>query len=152
MHGSATTCLLGLRVRIPPGAWMLVFCECCVLSGKVLCIGPITRPEEYYRLLCVWVWLWILDNVEAVAHWGSCATVKRRKKDLIFIRSSRFLSFIFQPTVYHGHVLLPLLLGSERLIWSVAHVNAIWNMSKRAWVHEFAWLNTPATRCDYSGN
>jgi len=35
---------------------------------------------------------------------------------------------------------------------SVAHVNATWNMSKRAWVHEFAWLNTPATRCDYSEN
>jgi hypothetical protein len=34
----------------------------------------------------------------------------------------------------------------------VAHVNASWNMSKRAWVREFAWLNTPATRCEYSGN
>jgi hypothetical protein len=62
------------------------------------------------------------------------------------------LSLIFPPTVYHGHVILPLLLGNKRLIWSVAHVNKSWNMSKRAWVHEFAWLNTPATRCNYSGN
>jgi hypothetical protein len=45
---------------------------------------------------------------------------------------------IFPPTVYHGHVLLPLLLGNKRLIWSVAHVNAGWNMSKRAWVNESA--------------
>jgi len=26
--------LLGLRGRIPQGAWMCVSCECCVLSGR----------------------------------------------------------------------------------------------------------------------
>ena len=26
--------LLGLRVRIPPGAWMHVSRDCCVLSGR----------------------------------------------------------------------------------------------------------------------
>ena len=31
--------LLGLRVRIPPGAWMSVSCELCVLSGRGLCDG-----------------------------------------------------------------------------------------------------------------
>jgi len=41
---------LRLWVRIPPGAWMFVCCECCVLSGRGLCDGLITRPEEYYRL------------------------------------------------------------------------------------------------------
>jgi len=56
------------------------------------------------------------------------------------------------PTVYHGHLLLPLLLGNEGLIRPMAHVNASCNMSRRAWIHEFAWLNTPATRCDYSGS
>jgi len=41
-------------VRIPTGgAWMFVFCECCVLSGRGLCDGLITRPEESYRLWCV---------------------------------------------------------------------------------------------------
>ena len=45
--------LLGLRVRIPSGAWMSVCCECCVLSGRGLCDGLITRPEESYRLWCV---------------------------------------------------------------------------------------------------
>jgi hypothetical protein len=29
---------------------MAVSCECCVLSGKGLCVGLITRPEESYRL------------------------------------------------------------------------------------------------------
>jgi hypothetical protein len=32
---------------------MLVCCECCVLSGRGLCDGLITRPEKSYRLWCV---------------------------------------------------------------------------------------------------
>ena len=43
-------------VRIPPGAWISVCCECCVLSGRGLCDELITRPEESYRLWCVIVW------------------------------------------------------------------------------------------------
>jgi hypothetical protein len=34
----------------PTGAWVSVCCECCVLSGRGLCIGLSTRPEESYRL------------------------------------------------------------------------------------------------------
>ena len=33
-RGSAATRLLGLRVRIPLGAWMSVSFECRVLSGR----------------------------------------------------------------------------------------------------------------------
>ena len=47
---SSAACLLRLRVRIPPEAWMFVCCECCVLSGRGLCNGLITHPEESYRL------------------------------------------------------------------------------------------------------
>ena len=47
-HWSVTIHLLRLRVRILPGAWMSVCCECCVLSGRVLCDGLITCPEESY--------------------------------------------------------------------------------------------------------
>jgi hypothetical protein len=32
---------------------MFVSCECCVLSGRGLCDGPIPRSEESYRLWCV---------------------------------------------------------------------------------------------------
>jgi hypothetical protein len=28
---------------------MSVCCECCVLSGRDLFVGPITRPEESYK-------------------------------------------------------------------------------------------------------
>jgi hypothetical protein len=45
--------LLGLWVRITPRAWISVCCECCVLSGRGLCHGLITRLEESYRVWCV---------------------------------------------------------------------------------------------------
>jgi hypothetical protein len=41
------------QVRIPPGAWVFVCCECRVLSGRSLCDELITHPEESYRLCCV---------------------------------------------------------------------------------------------------
>ena len=47
---SAAARLLGLWVRIPPGAWMSVSCVCCVLSDRGLCDGLITHPEESYPL------------------------------------------------------------------------------------------------------
>jgi hypothetical protein len=56
--GSAAARLLGLWVRIPPGTWMSVCCECCVLSGRGLCDGLITRTEESYR-----VWSWSLGKM-----------------------------------------------------------------------------------------
>ena len=50
---SAAARLLRSWVRIPPGAWIFVCCDCCVLSGRGLCDELITRPEESYRLWCV---------------------------------------------------------------------------------------------------
>ena len=50
---SAAARLLISWVRIPPGAWIFVCCECRVLSGRGLCDELITRPEESYRLCCV---------------------------------------------------------------------------------------------------
>ena len=68
--GSAPARLLGLLVGIPPRAWMSACCECCVLSGRGLYVGFITGPEQFYRVWYVWVWSWILDNEEALAHWS----------------------------------------------------------------------------------
>ena len=50
-HRSAAARLLRLWVRIPPGSWMSLCCECCV-TGRGLCDELITRPEESYRLWC----------------------------------------------------------------------------------------------------
>jgi len=47
---SAAARMLRLWVRNPPGPWMSVYCQCCVLSRRGLCDELITRPEESYRL------------------------------------------------------------------------------------------------------
>jgi len=65
---SAVARLLGLWVWIPLGAWLFVSCECYVLAGRGLSFGLITRPEESYRVWCVSVWSWSLDNEEAPAY------------------------------------------------------------------------------------
>ena len=50
---SAAPRLLRSWVRIPPGAWIFVCCECCVMSSRGLCDELITRTEESYHLWCV---------------------------------------------------------------------------------------------------
>ena len=69
--------LLRLCVRIPPGAWVFVCCECCVLSGRGLCDGLITRPEESYQL-----WRVVCDqetsNEEAKARYGAVENTTKR--------------------------------------------------------------------------
>ena len=69
---SAAAHLLRAWVRIPPGAWMFVCCECCVLSGRGLCDDLITRPEESYRPWCFVVCdLKNFKNGEAMTRVGS---------------------------------------------------------------------------------
>jgi hypothetical protein len=48
---------------------LFVCCQCCVLSGRGLCGGLITRPEESYRLWCVVLWSRNLENEEAKARY-----------------------------------------------------------------------------------
>ena len=54
-HGSAAPRCWDCGVGIPLGARISVSCGCCVLSGRGLCDGLITFPEEPYRV-CVCVW------------------------------------------------------------------------------------------------
>ena len=75
-RGSTVARLLGLRGWIPARTWMSPSSERCVLSGRSHCDGPITCPEESYRLWCVWVWSINLVK-EAYAHWGCWATRKK---------------------------------------------------------------------------
>ena len=80
---STATRLLRLRARIPPEAWMSVSWECfvcvCVwvyVSGRDLCVGLITRPEECYWLWCAWVWSRSLNNETVLVQWGCRAIIK----------------------------------------------------------------------------
>ena len=70
--------LLRVWVRIPPGAWVFVCCECSVLSGR----GSLRRADHSSRgvlpTVMSRVWSRNLVNEEAMAHWG----LSRQKQTL----------------------------------------------------------------------
>ena len=74
---SAADSLLGLWVRIPPGTWMSVFCKCCGLSGRSLCVGLITFRQDSYRVGRVSGWS--LDHEDVLAHYGLLSHGKKKK-------------------------------------------------------------------------
>ena len=80
---SAAARLLRSWVRIPPGAWIFVCCECCVLSGRGLCDELITRPEESYRLWCVVVC--DLETSRMRRPWPAVGSQSHRKKNSLVI-------------------------------------------------------------------
>jgi hypothetical protein len=63
-RGSTAGHLLGMWARFPPVTWMFVSCECYMFWGRVLCVALIIRPEESYRLRCVWEWSRNFNNKE----------------------------------------------------------------------------------------
>jgi hypothetical protein len=65
---------------------MSVCCECCVLSGRGLCVGLITRLEESYRVWCVWVWSWSLEKWGGLGPQGA---VEPLEKKIIYCNSGR---------------------------------------------------------------
>jgi len=88
---SATACLLGWCVRIPPGTCLSVFRECCVLSDIGFCVDFVTGPEESHRQWCVWVWLRSLGNEVAPVHYG----LLHRGKRFRFLSFRRVLNVIY---------------------------------------------------------
>jgi hypothetical protein len=56
---------------------MFVSCTVFVLSGRGLCDGPIPRPEESYRLWCVFE----CDKVKIKTLYTCCEQIGRRGKD-----------------------------------------------------------------------
>ena len=56
------------------GTWMSVCCECYVSSGRRLCDGPITRPEESYPV-CACVCVCVCVCVSKCDH--AASTVRR---------------------------------------------------------------------------
>ena len=83
---SAAACLLRSWVRIPPGAWIFVCCECCLLSGRGLWDELISRPEESYRMWCVVVCdLENLKKEEALTRIGSRRHKKKESTGQVYV-------------------------------------------------------------------
>jgi hypothetical protein len=82
-RGFSAARLLGLRVRIPPGSCMSLCCECCVLSGRGLCVGLITCTEESYRVWCVWVCSWSVEKWGGLGPPRGCRAIGKKEVKLI---------------------------------------------------------------------
>ena len=103
---SAAGHLLRLWFRIPPGAWMSVCCECCVLPSTGLCEGLITRPEESY-----WLWCVIVCDLETswMRPWPTGGLLRQNKKrgygvwnwpiTPIYCRGSEWVELKFQSPI-----------------------------------------------------
>ena len=79
-HGSAAALVLELRVWIPPRTWTCVSCECCVLSSKGLCDGPITYPEESLpSVVCLSV-IWKPQHWRGLGPLGLLSYKKKKRK------------------------------------------------------------------------
>ena len=80
-HRSVVARMLRLWVRIPPGAWMTVCCECCVLLDRGLCDELITHPEESLRMWCV---VCDLETSWMRRAWPTGGCYAKKKKKYIF--------------------------------------------------------------------
>jgi hypothetical protein len=75
---------------------MPVSCECCVLSGRGLCDGPMTRPGESYGVWCV---LSVIEGphrgglgtLGLSSHWGGGG--KQKKILYIYVAMSYISTF-----------------------------------------------------------
>jgi hypothetical protein len=87
-RGSTAARLLGLRVRIPPRAWMSVSCDYWVLSGRGLYVGLIASPEESYRM-----WLFECDRETSIMRrsWPTrgCWAIRKKLHWHHFIHKSK---------------------------------------------------------------
>ena len=99
---SAAARLLRLWVRIPPGAWIFVCCEGCVLSGKGLCDELITRPEESYRLRCVVVCDLETSRIKRPRPTLGRSATGGKKTSLTFIRQTVCSSNSVVETDFHS--------------------------------------------------
>jgi len=69
-------------------AWMTVSCGCCVLLGRGLCVGVVTRPVESYRMWCVV--LCDLETSRMRRQWLALGRSNARKQNICVITWVRY--------------------------------------------------------------
>ena len=97
--------LAGIAGSNPAGLIDVCRLRVCVLSGRGLLVGLITRPVESYRLCCVCVWSRNLANKEALAHGGAVAPLKKviekfQKQSWLECSVSSLEPYVMEQTLY----------------------------------------------------
>jgi hypothetical protein len=70
-----TTLLLGLRIRIPPGAWLSASCECCVSGRRANISSRGVLPSVYY-----WVWSGATITLYANNEWVEEVVLRKEER------------------------------------------------------------------------
>jgi len=84
---------------------MFVCYECCVLSGRVLCDGPLTRPEESYWLWCVVVCDLETSSMRRSWPTGDCCAINKQTNIWgIFTTRYWFMGVFFLYMCYSEYV------------------------------------------------
>ena len=126
---SAAVRLLRLWVRIPPWAWISVCCECCVLSGRGLCDGLITRPENSYRLRCVVVCDLETSRMRRPWHALGCRAIGQIN-NICIIYIIYIYIYIY---IYQNALLLPIEYFCKKFYLTVIFINIYIQGKDRRW-------------------
>ena len=122
--------LLRMWVRIPPGAWMSVCRECCVLSDRRLCDEPISRPDESYRQWCV-----VVCDLESLKMRRPWPTGGYCKKKSVYDYPQRSVvqpfDYIFLAFYVHGSV----------------HRESNLKLSNKMWLYSVYYISVGSTTC-----
>jgi hypothetical protein len=121
---------------------MIAFGECCVLSGRGLCEGPSTRPQESHRVWCVWVWSRNLNSEEVLASKGCRAMGKWKTLFTPILATNVFKR--------HNLLLLLLLLQALQIHWLkvLAFSNTSFHLT-RTWMHFIPLLNFKSLKSSF---
>jgi hypothetical protein len=113
--------LLGLRVRIPSGTWTSVCCECCMLSGRGVCVRLISPRGVLPSVVCVTECHHessIMRRLWSTGGW--CAKVKKKNNDLFIM-----LPYMQALSVFFFHLKLKWTISSPT---SSIHLSVYENM------------------------
>ena len=106
---------LGGTVGSNPARGMEVSCDCWVLLGWGLCVEIVTRPEEFYLVWFVWLWLrGGTGPLRSVAPWGGarrycCKLEHFHTQNILFFQDIPVLmlpSLLVQLLVQTSHALV----------------------------------------------
>jgi len=105
-------------------------CECCVFSGRGLCDGLITRPEESYRLWCVVVCDLETSRMRRPWPTGGCCAKKNLIKRQDFRKKVLKTKYAFWFPLQHMSAIFLNLRRNERdmiknIYWSLCKVPVI---------------------------
>jgi hypothetical protein len=108
---------------------MSVSFQCCMLSGRDLCDGPIPRSEEFCPLWCVWVWSDATVTQHTHSEFYVYGSVHPEYRSIIVQQDATIYSLLyFCKLLYIFRVVTPPIVRS-----TYNYTYSTWHWSNRLW-------------------